>query len=55
MKLEKITSALSTLIATSALVFASPNYADAKVTQIEKRFNGTIIRIFDDEYQEGYL
>jgi len=55
MKLEKIIGPLSALIASSALFFASPDYADAKVTQVERRFNGTITQIFDDEYPESYL
>src|SRR3989338_3780087 len=54
-KLEKIIGSISALIASGVLMFASPNYAEAKVTQVTRRPNGTIARIFNDTDPEGYL
>lgn len=55
MKLEKIIGSLGAIISAGALVLASPNHAVAKVTQVDRRSNDTIIRIYDDEDPEGYL
>jgi hypothetical protein len=52
-KLEKIIGVLGGIVTAGVLMFASPNYADAKVTQVEKRSNGTIVRIYDDEVREA--
>lgn len=55
MRLEKIMDTLGTIISAGALVLAIPDYADAKVTQVDRRRDGTIVRIYDDEDPEGYL
>jgi hypothetical protein len=54
-KLEKIIGTLGGMITAGVLMFASPNYADAKVinTKTETRRDGTIVRIYDDEVKEG--
>ncbi len=52
--LEKIAKKIGKLaVLGTALVLANPDYTDAKVTQIEKRRDGTIVRIYDDEAIEG--
>ena len=47
MKLEKLIGNLSGIITASVLMFASPQNAYAKVTQVDRRLNGTIIRVND--------
>ena len=54
-KLESLAGKLAGVIAAATMIFAIPNYASGKITQIERRRDGTITRIYDDSDPEGYL